>query len=51
MLYNVMLQSGFTNLPSEWWHYDYGTKFWGYYKKKDALYKGIIDMVIPGQQV
>lgn len=49
MLYNVMLQSGFTNLPSEWWHYDYGTKFWAYYKKRSALYKGILDMVMPEQ--
>jgi len=33
LLYNAMLSAGFTNLPSEWWHYDYGTKFWGYFKK------------------
>lgn len=40
MLYNVMLEAGFTNLPSEWWHYDYGTKFWAYFKSQDALYYG-----------
>jgi D-alanyl-D-alanine dipeptidase len=42
-----MIQAGFTNLPSEWWHYDYGTKFWGYFTGNDALYKGIIDVNLP----
>ena len=42
LLYNVMISAGFTNLPSEWWHYDYGTKFWAYFNKTDALYKGIL---------
>lgn len=44
LLYNVMTGVGFTNLPSEWWHYDYGTKFWGYFKNVDALYKGILEI-------
>jgi len=42
LLYEVMTKTGFTNLPSEWWHYDYGTKFWSYFKKKPALYEGIL---------
>lgn len=41
LLYNAMTSAGFTNLPSEWWHYDYGDRFWAYYNKKPALYKGI----------
>jgi D-alanyl-D-alanine dipeptidase len=36
-----MISAGFTNLPSEWWHYDYGTKFWAYFTGNKALYKGI----------
>jgi D-alanyl-D-alanine dipeptidase len=44
LLYNIMIETGFTNLPSEWWHYDYGTKFWGYFKGTDALYKGKLHM-------
>lgn len=28
LLYHVMIQSGFTNFPFEWWHYDYGNQFW-----------------------
>lgn len=41
LLYNVMVEAGFTNLPSEWWHYDYGDRFWGYYKNKSSIYEGI----------
>ena len=29
LLYNLMIGAGFTNYPSEWWHYDYGDMFWG----------------------
>ena len=47
ILYEAMINEGFTNLPSEWWHYDYGTKFWGYFKNTDALYKGILDIDFP----
>ena len=41
LLYSIMTNAGFTNLPSEWWHYDYGDRFWAYYMKKPALYRGI----------
>lgn len=41
ILYNAMISAGFTNLPSEWWHYDFGNKFWAYYNKKPAIYAGI----------
>lgn len=41
ILYNVMIKAGFTNLPSEWWHYDFGDSFWAYYKNTPALYEGI----------
>jgi hypothetical protein len=29
LLYHAMKKAGFTNYPSEWWHYDYGDTFWG----------------------
>ena len=48
-VYNIMIEAGFTNLPSEWWHYEYGTKFWSYFKGRPALYKGIIDIKLPEQ--
>lgn len=41
LLYNIMIESGFTNLPSEWWHYEYGDKNWSAIVDKPALYKGI----------
>lgn len=40
MLYNVMISEGFTNLPTEWWHYDYGTNFWAFYSDCPAKYTG-----------
>ena len=43
LLYNVMTSSGFTNLPSEFWHYDYGDIFWAYYTGEDAIYHGVLN--------
>ena len=44
LLYWAMIKAGFTNLPSEWWHYDYGDSFWGFYNNKSAVYKGCFDV-------
>lgn len=41
MLYNVMCMAGFTNYPAEWWHYDYGDRFWSYYTGTEELFTGI----------
>lgn len=41
LLYQAMIKSGFTNLPSEWWHYDYGDRFWAFYNKMPAKYMGV----------
>ena len=41
LLYHIMTSVGFTNLPSEWWHFDYGDRFWGYYNHKPAIYRGV----------
>ena len=41
ILYNAMVRAGFTNLPSECWHFDYGDKIWAFYKKNKIKYKGI----------
>ena len=41
LLYNVMLAAGFTNYPSEWWHYDFGDRFWAAIKNTDSIYQGI----------
>lgn len=42
LLYACMTQAGFTNLPTEWWHFDYGTAFWSYYTGHPAMYTGIL---------
>lgn len=44
MLYNTMISVGFTNLPSEWWHYDYGDRFWGALKHRKSKYTGIYSL-------
>lgn len=41
LLYHVMIEAGFTNLPSEWWHFDYGNRFWAFYTKQSAMYEGV----------
>ncbi|WP_233407622.1 M15 family metallopeptidase [Marinomonas spartinae] len=39
MLYYAMTKAGFTNLPSEWWHYDFGNQLWALFtNNKKALY-------------
>lgn len=43
-LHNLMLEAGFTNLPSEWWHYEYGDQNWSAVVGKPALYDGIFEL-------
>lgn len=38
ILVQAMERAGFVNYPTEWWHWSYGDKYWGYYKNKDAIY-------------
>lgn len=41
LLYNIMIEQGFTNFVNEWWHYDYGNQLWAYNgDHKNALYTG-----------
>lgn len=32
LLYHAMCDAGFSNLPSEWWHYSYGDQMWAWYR-------------------
>lgn len=43
MLYNCMTSAGFTSIPSEWWHYDFGDRFWSYYNNTPAIYSGVFE--------
>lgn len=31
VLYHAMRGAGFSNLPSEWWHFDFGNQLWAHY--------------------
>lgn len=39
ILYSAMTSAGFTPLPTEWWHYDYGDRFWSFYKGMPSMYQ------------
>ena len=41
LLYHTVTAAGFVNLPSEWWHFDYGDRFWAFYNRRPALYRGV----------
>ena len=43
LLYNVMRAAGFTNYPSEWWHYDFGDRFWAAMNGRDSIYTGVYE--------
>ena len=44
LLYEVMVSCGFTNLPTEWWHYDFGDSFWSALTGNDVLYESIYNL-------
>jgi zinc D-Ala-D-Ala dipeptidase len=39
ILLDAMLDQGFAPLPSEWWHFSYGEKYWGAFYDKPAMYE------------
>lgn len=47
LLFWAMINSGFSNLPSEWWHFDYGNQLWAHYSnQKSAFYARISGPII-----
>ena len=39
ILVGAMVQAGFTNIPTEWWHFDFGNQNWAYFSGADrAIY-------------
>lgn len=40
ILYNAMTAAGFTNLPSEWWHYDFGNQLWALHSGAEQAFYG-----------
>jgi len=43
LLYWIMTDAGFTNLPTEWWHYDDGDAFWALLTDLAPRYVGVFD--------
>lgn len=46
LLYHVMTSAGFTNLPTEWWHFDFGNALWALYTQNDHAIYGAADWEI-----
>lgn len=44
LLYGVMTSVGFTNLPSEWWHFDFGNQLWAWYSGADSAMYGVAQL-------
>lgn len=44
LLYNVMKKAGFTNLPTEWWHYDYGDNNYAKMSGREVIYTGVFEI-------
>lgn len=42
MLYHSMLAHGFSNMPSEWWHFDFGNQLWALRTGREYAVYGII---------
>lgn len=49
MLLCIMTNEGFTNLETEWWHFDYGDKFWAERTRQPIQYGGIFTPTINGK--
>ena len=43
-LYNAMAAQGFSNLSSEWWHYDYGDQLWAWHTGASAALYGPVQL-------
>lgn len=40
LLLRAMSEAGFTNLPSEWWHFDFGNWVWAWYSDEPSAIYG-----------
>ncbi|QEY24554.1 M15 family metallopeptidase [Neisseria animalis] len=42
LLVHIMRQAGFSNIPTEWWHFDYGNQNWAFYTRQPYAVYGMI---------
>jgi D-alanyl-D-alanine dipeptidase len=45
LLQEVMLEVGFTQLPTEWWHFSYGDQLWAVDNKQECAIYGLVEGV------
>lgn len=45
LLYQVMIGAGFTNLPTEWWHFDFGNQLWAWSRGEAHARYGVTGVV------
>ena len=41
ILIDNMEKVGFTNYPTEWWHWSYGDCYWAFINNSNAIYSGV----------
>ena len=46
ILFNLMIEQGFTNHPLEWWHYNFGNHPWAEDLKTNPVYDSAEDRVL-----
>ncbi|GAA3537319.1 M15 family metallopeptidase [Zobellella aerophila] len=44
LLYSILTRVGFSNLPSEWWHFDYGNQSWAWYNHQPQAVFGPVEL-------
>ena len=47
LLYHSMISHGFSNMPSEWWHFDFGNQLWALRTGKEWAVYGLVDIGLP----
>ncbi|STZ76458.1 M15 family metallopeptidase [Bergeriella denitrificans] len=45
MLVHIMRQAGFSNIPTEWWHFDYGNQNWAFYTRQTHALYGMVTTI------
>lgn len=43
ILIHAMKEAGFSNLPTEWWHFDYGNQNWAYFTQQGNAVFGAVE--------
>ena len=46
ILSDALVQAGFVNYPTEWWHWSWGDKYWGFITGNEAVYSAVDEQVV-----